>query len=50
MQLTILLPAIVTVLYMGTCVAHLWKHEWALAVVWGGYALANIGLIASQLR
>ena len=36
------------VLYATVCVVHVYKQNYAWAVVWGGYALSNLGLIAAQ--
>ena len=36
------------VLYAAVCIAHCSKQNYAWAVVWGGYALSNLGLIAAQ--
>lgn len=49
MTMTVLLPSIVTVLYALTSVFHLRKGNYALALVWGSYALANVGMIAVEL-
>lgn len=47
--MTILLPTIVTVLYGFTAYFHCKKGNYALALVWGSYALANVGMIAVEL-
>ena len=36
---------IVTVLYAGVAADQLMKAEYAMAMVWSGYALANIGFL-----
>jgi hypothetical protein len=43
--LVIYLPAIVGVLYFITGVAYACRKEWAWAIVWMAYAVANVGLI-----
>jgi hypothetical protein len=37
--------AIVTVLYAGIAADQIVKAEYAMALVWTGYALANIGFL-----
>lgn len=37
--------AIVTVLYAGVAADQLMKSEYAMAMVWSGYAMANIGFL-----
>lgn len=36
------------VLYAAVCIAHCYKQNYAWAVVWGGYAISNLGLIVAQ--
>lgn len=36
------------VLYAAVCIAHCYKQNYAWAVVWGGYAVSNLGLIVAQ--
>lgn len=36
------------VLYTCVAIAHTYKQNYAWAVVWGGYAVSNLGLIAAQ--
>jgi hypothetical protein len=38
---------IVGLIYSGICIEQIIKHEFAMAVVWAGYALANAGMWAS---
>jgi hypothetical protein len=44
-KLTIYIPGIVMVLYAITGSAFLYKKDYAWALVWFSYALANLGLI-----
>lgn len=46
--MTIILPAIVCVLYALTGAFHAGSRRWDWAVVWWGYAIAQIGLIAAS--
>ena len=39
---------IVTALYIGQCAVSAWHGNVPYAVVFGGYALANIGLIVGM--
>lgn len=41
----VLLIWIVTALYVGQCLVFLWQRNPWLALVFAGYALANIGMI-----
>ena len=50
MGLTFYLPAIVTILYIGTGVAFLIKGDCPKAGIWIFYALANVCLIMDQMR
>jgi hypothetical protein len=36
------------VLYAAVCIVHAYKQNYAWAVVWGGYAVSNLGLIVAQ--
>ena len=36
------------ILYACVCIAHAYKQNYAWAVVWGGYAVSNLGLIVAQ--
>jgi hypothetical protein len=36
------------VLYACVCAVHIYKQNYAWAVVWGGYAVSNLGLIVAQ--
>lgn len=49
-NLTILLPSIVGVLYLVTSIAHLVKHNWCFAGVWGGYAIAQLFLVMLSIK
>lgn len=40
-----IMPAIVAVLYFLTAVLYFCKSEYAWALVWASYAMANVGLI-----
>lgn len=44
-KLSIILPAIVAVLYLATSLSHLYNGKVAWSFVWLCYAMANIGLI-----
>lgn len=33
-------PTLVALLELAACLVYLAKHEWRLAIVWGGYAIA----------
>jgi hypothetical protein len=35
-------------LYAIVCIAHAYKQNYAWAVVWGVYAVSNLGLIVAQ--
>lgn len=39
------LIAIVTVIYAGVCLSALWDGNNGLAVMFGAYALANVGVL-----
>jgi len=45
MNLTAMLPGIVAMLYLITAISYLLKKDYAWALVWFSYGLANIGLI-----
>ena len=45
-----LMPAIVGVLYSAVAIAYLIKGDIPWAIVWAGYAFANIGLIILGMR
>ena len=45
MSLTAILPGIVAVLYFITALSYLFKRDYAWALVWFSYGMANIGLI-----
>ena len=45
-----LMPAIVGVLYASVAAAYVIKGDIPWAIVWAGYAFANIGLIIVGLR
>jgi hypothetical protein len=36
------------ILYTCVSISHFYKHNYAWGVVWGGYAVSNIGLIIAQ--
>jgi len=48
--LTTFIPGIVSVLYMTTAIYYATKKDWAWMLVWGSYAMANVGLIMASLR
>lgn len=48
--ITVAMPSIVAVLYAITAIAYACKKEWAWALTWGAYALANVGLIVAGNR
>ena len=43
-------PMIVGLLYSSVAIAYLFKGDVAWAIVWGSYALANVGLIMVGMR
>jgi len=45
-----LVPMVVGILYASVAVAYLGKGDIAWAIVWGSYALANVGLILVGVR
>lgn len=45
-----ILPSVVAILYLAVAIAYLIKKDYAWGVVWGGYALSNVGLILIGLR
>lgn len=49
-KLIVCLPSIVFVLYLGTTMAFLSKKEYAWALTYFAYALANVGLIWASVR
>jgi len=49
-NLEYLLPAVVFVLYLITAVCYAMKHNWAWALVWFSYAMANLGLIIAAKK
>ena len=44
------IPAVVGILYAAVGVAYLIKGDIPWGIVWGSYALANVGLILVGLR
>lgn len=44
-KLSIILPAIVAILYLATSLCHMYNGKYAWSFVWLCYALANVGLI-----
>jgi hypothetical protein len=48
--LTVVVPATVSVLYTSTAIYYAMKKDWAWMLVWGSYAMANVGLIMASLR
>ena len=44
------IPAIVAVLYGLTALGYVLKKDWPWALVWGCYALSNIGLIMAAAK
>lgn len=32
-------------LQLGACVSKAWNRDWAMALVWAGYFVANLGLL-----
>lgn len=48
MSLTAILPGIVAILYFITAFSYLLKKDYAWALVWFSYGLANVGLIISS--
>jgi hypothetical protein len=50
MQLTFenLVVFLAFILYTVVCITHVYKQNYAWAVVWGGYAVSNLGLIVAQ--
>jgi len=47
-RLIVILPGITMALYAIVAIAFASKREWAWAVVYIGYALANVGLIIAS--
>jgi hypothetical protein len=45
-----IVPMIVGLLYSSVAIAYLFKGDIAWAIVWGSYALANVGLILVGAR
>ncbi len=48
--LIFVMPSIVGVLYFTVAACYALKKDWAWALVWFSYALANVGLILIGLR
>jgi hypothetical protein len=46
----VIVPSIVLVLYVLTCVCFCLKRDWWWAVVYFGYALAMVGLIVASMK
>jgi len=44
-KLLVAMPAIVGVLYALTGLGYLWRREYGWALMWLGYAFANVGII-----
>ena len=44
------MPGIVATLYTGVAIGYLIKGDIPWAIVWGGYAFSNIGLIIIGMR
>ena len=36
------------ILQLGACAAKAWRGEWAMATVWLGYFVANVGLLLAK--
>lgn len=49
-HLTAIIPGIVTILYFTTGLCYLLRKDFAWALVWISYALANLGVIIVGLR
>jgi hypothetical protein len=49
-QFIITIPSIVFLLYSATAIAWAIKGDYCWALVWGSYALANIGMILIGMR
>ena len=47
MNITVLLPSIVGVLYFITGCTYLYRKEYDWATVWIGYSIAQIGLVVA---
>lgn len=45
-----LMPALVAVLYFITALGYAAKRDWPWCLVWGCYALSNIGLILASTK
>lgn len=48
MNLTSMLPGIVAILYLITALSYFFKKDYAWALVWFSYGLANVGLIIAS--
>lgn len=48
--MTVYLPLIVAIIYLATGAAYAWRADWAWAVVWWGYSIAQIGLVVAGNR
>ena len=48
--LIVMMPSIVAVLYSVVGVCYVLKKDYAWAIVWLSYALANVGLILIGLK
>lgn len=49
MKLTIVMVSAVTLAYLVTAFAFMWKGNYPMGTVYLGYCLANLGLIAADL-
>jgi len=48
--LTVILPAIVAIIYVTVGIGHIISGNKGMALTWAAYALANIGLIWATLE
>ena len=45
-----ILPIIVSIIYVIVSISFLYTKKYGLALVWGSYASANIGLVIAGLK
>ena len=47
---TVCVPGVASVAYFSAGVANLYARNWAMAVMWFCYSVANIALLSTVLR
>lgn len=47
---TVCVPGVASLAYFSACIANLYTKNWAMAVMWLCYSVANICLLSTVLR